>query len=641
MNFVGRTSSIRYVLLVPLALSCGGRSASEALDLEGAVAPSAGGAPNATAPGRLSPGGTGPTSMSATGTASMTGGTLSVGGMLSVGTSSGGAPVVATSTEPPPCSLLIDDMEDGSGHIRRCVERQGVWYAFHESEYGTQWPLPTVPGVPIETSVIEGGRNGSLRAMHSYAAGKNDFLAGIGIDLAFDGLSYGTYDASAYSGVTFWVKGTASPGLVFRVSTRATTLPAYGGVCLEEYCFPVSTPIALSAQWRQIWVPFAAFGANGNGDFPRSDVTNMQLVCEVSCESYDFWIDDLALYAGNPSCCSSPPAGCTGKVSLQNALLGDVLGVGNTSSCEACTVNDLNLDRGTVSTPPSTSLAGLACFSNLTHLSSTRRTLGELSALSTLRELQSAELRSTGQSDFCALSALPQLRTLDISSNQITASTGLIGNWSLTKLSVASNGLQEWTAAIQMPFLEELNASNNALVSIASMGALTSLRKLNLSNNAIVDLAPLAKLTNLTSLDLSLNQIVDLTPLAELKNLSELTLSSNRIKDLRPLAALLNVPKLNLSHNAIEDATGLPVNLTELDLDANQLTSVVSLAPLQRLTRLYIGQNQVTDLSPLETLNSLKTLGVRLNGGTANCPQQSVTIAALRARGVSVSTDCP
>lgn len=30
----------------------------------------------------------------------------------------------------------------------------------------------------------------------------------IGVDLNFDGLHYGTYDASAYDGILFWARGT-------------------------------------------------------------------------------------------------------------------------------------------------------------------------------------------------------------------------------------------------------------------------------------------------------------------------------------------------------------------------------------------------------------------------------------------------
>jgi hypothetical protein len=83
------------------------------------------------------------------------------------------------------CGTKIDDMENGTGHICQGEGRTGVWYAFN-SQIGTQWPAPTTPGIPIETSLIPGGRGASLRAMHTYSDVAFSY-AGIGLDLSFDG----------------------------------------------------------------------------------------------------------------------------------------------------------------------------------------------------------------------------------------------------------------------------------------------------------------------------------------------------------------------------------------------------------------------------------------------------------------------
>jgi len=57
--------------------------------------------------------------------------------------------------------------------------------------------------------------------MHVYGSSSSttNWLAGIGSDLASDGVTYGTFDASAYQGVTFWIRGSASAG--FSNSARA------------------------------------------------------------------------------------------------------------------------------------------------------------------------------------------------------------------------------------------------------------------------------------------------------------------------------------------------------------------------------------------------------------------------------------
>ena len=87
-----------------------------------------------------------------------------------------------TSLLAPSCAdeSMIDDMESGSGHSCTHDGRNGVWYIFHdETSELEQWPPLTTPGVPAPLSEIPGGRDASLRAIHTFgkgAGGTNNHL---------------------------------------------------------------------------------------------------------------------------------------------------------------------------------------------------------------------------------------------------------------------------------------------------------------------------------------------------------------------------------------------------------------------------------------------------------------------------------
>jgi hypothetical protein len=203
-----------------------------------------------------------------------------------------------TATTPPPCDeFLIDDMEDGSGRIQRCRGRVGVWYAFNDTQYevGLQWPELTEPGTPIETSEIPGGRGPSRRAIHTFGSNTNglDWWAGIGFDLNFDGNTYGLYDGSAYDGLTFWLRGTSADPLELRIHTKSTTLPKYGGTFDGFDGAPFSTWIVPGEEWQQYFIPFAMWES---AFFNPQELINVQFYCGVDCESFDFWVDDVAFY---------------------------------------------------------------------------------------------------------------------------------------------------------------------------------------------------------------------------------------------------------------------------------------------------------------------------------------------------------
>jgi hypothetical protein len=223
-----------------------------------------------------------------------------VGGSAGVGAQAGAGGA-------PPCSPLIDNMENGSGRILPCPGRVGDWYVYNDG-FGVEYPAVTPSGVPILPTLIPGGRGASKRAMYaSYSfpgppISTNPSVnwgAGIGVDLSFDGEHYGLYDASAYDGISFWARGTYRNILV-RISTAATTLVGYGGTCPAEFCAPAQSGKTVFPDWQQYSVAFAdltqPYHAPMGPAFPKDQLTNIQFLFTLMDLKTEFWIDDLTFY---------------------------------------------------------------------------------------------------------------------------------------------------------------------------------------------------------------------------------------------------------------------------------------------------------------------------------------------------------
>jgi hypothetical protein len=76
-------------------------------------------------------------------------------------------------------------------------------------------------------------------------------------------------DASAYSGVSFWARGTSGTGTMsFSIGMPATTLPADGGTCpgTTDTCkAPAKTDIPLTIDWTQVQIRWADFTPGMSG----------------------------------------------------------------------------------------------------------------------------------------------------------------------------------------------------------------------------------------------------------------------------------------------------------------------------------------------------------------------------------------
>ena len=596
------------------------------------------------------------------------------------------------------CGLLIDDMEDGTGRICTGEGRVGAWYAFND-DTGTQWPLKTPAGIPIETALIVGGRAASLRALRTNGTAFTYWGAGVGFDLNFDGTTYRHYDARRYAGISFWARGQPGQTITFRVSSESNTAALYGGTCVPNCSGPVGLPLQLGPAWMKYVVPFSEPALAADGVLRELDrLTNVQFM--VHGVPFDFWIDDVSFFESTPGCCPDLP-NCQGGIRFKDpALAAAVL----TSIAPAATV-----DCSTVCSLHSLSamglgirdLSGLECLNQLTTLSLTNNEIVNLTPLSEMPGLVELNLEKNSVYSAYPLHGLTNLSSLNLVGNQLDRATGLASLTSLRTLSLSDNRLFDVRDLASLVQLHSLSLSNNQLDHVNDLAPLVQLRTLALAGNVIPSVAALSGLTELTQLDLSHNRLrtmndlaglakletLDLAdnsisdisevsaksklnrlswlslarnqiqatgPLSAFSNLGSLDLSGNRIQSLGPEFSARSVRSLNLANNGLSQIdwpSGL--SFEDLDLSNNALSRLTGLSQVHFVnlpcTRcgiipgtLTLTNNPITDLTPLlaASIDSLFIVDLSDDPGIG-CAAQASNIQALRARGVTVTSVCP
>ena len=197
--------------------------------------------------------------------------------------------------------------------------------------------------------------------------------------------------------------------------------------------------------------------------------------------------------------------------------------------------------------------------------------------------------------------------------------------------------------------LMHLELGNNSITDISALSELTSLTQLFLYNNSISDISPLSGLTRLRWLTLYDNSIIDISALGGLTRLDELTLRNNSISDISALSGLTSLPSLFLDNNSITDISPLSglTGLLGLHLRSNLITDISALRGLTRLRSLGLSNNpDLADIQPLldnpglgpiETAFCCYPDAVDLSATNVSCTD----VAALKAKGVDVTSDCP
>ncbi len=190
---------------------------------------------------------------------------------------------------------LIEDAEDGDDQIATIGGRGGYVYTFADDK-GSK----VDPGGDFKPAT--GGADGSHRSLR--IAGKmitgEDAYAGVG--LGFHDPE-APYDASRYTGVSFWAKrSTASSAALRFMVPDALTDPA-GKACTEcDNDFGVNFEV--TEEWTRFVVSFADLKQEGGWGAPRPDAIDKTrlygLKWQVQTQGADFdvSIDQIAFVCG-------------------------------------------------------------------------------------------------------------------------------------------------------------------------------------------------------------------------------------------------------------------------------------------------------------------------------------------------------
>ncbi|MDC0677680.1 carbohydrate binding domain-containing protein [Sorangium atrum] len=271
-------------LAVAAFAACGGDD-----DGGGGGSGGAGSAGSTTSSGSVDPS---TTTAASTGTTDPT--TTSTAASTSASTGSGAGPQTIE---------MIDDMEDNDNAILAKGGRVGYWYTFNDgSEGATQTPPPDPEGTgeePFTMTALEPARSQSTYAARSWGEGFETWGAGFGFDLNSPEGAKAAYDASAYTGITFWAKLGPGSGTSVTVLISDPGTDPTGGSCSE--CDAWQKSLAVTEEWQQFTIPFADLKQGGWGDPAGTDQIDATKLYAIQFQigiapKFDLYIDDLGFY---------------------------------------------------------------------------------------------------------------------------------------------------------------------------------------------------------------------------------------------------------------------------------------------------------------------------------------------------------
>jgi hypothetical protein len=186
-----------------------------------------------------------------------------------------------------PAGDVIENFEDGDFVLLAQGGRAGNWYAYGDGT-GT---------VTQEVKAIKRGPN-SARVMYGTGANFTSWGSGIGVDLNNTGGSQAAkkvYDASAYTGVTFWARAETTL-MVSVIFPDGNTDPA-GAICTvcDHHWFK---PVQFDTEWKRYTVTFDSLVLENGTEpvpvaFDATRLVSLQFRL-ASGQNYELWLDDIA-----------------------------------------------------------------------------------------------------------------------------------------------------------------------------------------------------------------------------------------------------------------------------------------------------------------------------------------------------------
>jgi hypothetical protein len=161
-------------------------------------------------------------------------------------------------------AIIIDDFEDGDLDIIEQDGRKGTWYQFDDETDGH------TSGFVFKSDAA----NGSQQALSITSSGYTWWGAGIGFPLNTEGDTNAPYDATEYSGVSFWAKAQNPVDLNIRVADAYTS--SDGGQC--DLCGDhFRATLRVTQEWQRYEAAWVELQQWGWGSPQRQSVDLSQL----------------------------------------------------------------------------------------------------------------------------------------------------------------------------------------------------------------------------------------------------------------------------------------------------------------------------------------------------------------------------
>lgn len=187
-----------------------------------------------------------------------------------------------------PATDMIDNMEDGNNVILAVGGRVGNWYPF-----GDGTGSATLEMLPLSPK-----RVGSTTALHFTSMGFTTWGSGMGFDFNNAGTGEADkkiYNASTYSGITFWGKASAAIGITVQFPDSNTQKA--GGKCTTcDHNWGALVP--LTTEWQRFVVHWSDLQLEPGTvptptAFDKAGIIAFQLFFNPG-KTVDLWLDDIA-----------------------------------------------------------------------------------------------------------------------------------------------------------------------------------------------------------------------------------------------------------------------------------------------------------------------------------------------------------
>lgn len=181
--------------------------------------------------------------------------------------------------------FLIDDLEDGDTVLPSQDGRRGWWWSQTDGTSGER--IPEDPWAPTNEDAVSG-------EFAAHVSGEG--FTGWGVQLGVTLNEECSYDASAYSGVEFWARGTGTVRM--RFTTRSTVPVDYlppgtcTGVCWDDF----GTDVELTESWTRytvVWGQLEQHGWGESADFDPIELIGFNWQGGSAMNTFDLWLDDI------------------------------------------------------------------------------------------------------------------------------------------------------------------------------------------------------------------------------------------------------------------------------------------------------------------------------------------------------------